>query len=121
MRRLCHRFRSVQPRCVLVLLFLPVCAGAAEQRPTGDTDTAELRAWIGEMKTEARGPFARIRWFCNDGTVLPPKAYGCREHGGGRQHAEWNENTLQIRANGFMIAKVLSEVATAEVLSSDDY
>ena len=26
------------------------------------------------MQENPRGPFSRIRWFCNDGAVLPPKA-----------------------------------------------
>ncbi len=120
MRRLCHRFRSVQPRCVLLSLLLPVFAGAAEQRPTGDTDIAELRAWIGAMKTEARGPFARIRWFCNDGSVLSPKPFACRDHGGGFQHGEWNERAREIRARGFSIANVLAELEPADVLSTDN-
>ncbi len=121
MRKFYRWFCSLRPRWVLLSLFLPVFVAAAEQGSTDDNDNAELRAWIGAMKTETRGPFARIRWFCNDGTVLPPKSYGCREHGGGRQHGEWSERTRQIRADGFAIANVFSEVATAEVLSSDDY
>ena len=45
------------------------------------------------MKSSPKGPFERIRWYCNDGTVLPPKAYACKKHGGGVQHGEWNERT----------------------------
>ena len=88
MRRLCHLFHSVHSRFVLLALLTPLFPAAAEQIPAGDADVAELRAWIGAMKTEVRGPFARIRWFCNDGTVLPPKPYGCRERGGGFQHGD---------------------------------
>ncbi len=120
MRRLCHLFRSVRSRFVLLSLLLPVFAGAAEQRPTGDTDIAELRAWIGAMKTETRGPVARIRWFCNDGTVLSPKPFACRERGGGIQHDEWNERARNIRARGFSIANVLAELEQADVLSTDN-
>ncbi len=120
MRLLCHRFRSVRPRCVLLSLLLPVFAGAAEQIPAGDADVAELRAWIGAMKTETRGPFAHIRWFCNDGTVLSPKPFACREHGGGIQHGEWNERAREIRARGFSIANVFAELEPADVLSTRD-
>ena len=42
----------------------------------------ELRSWIEEFKASPRGPFERIRWFCKDGSVLPPKAYACKNHGG---------------------------------------
>ena len=60
------------------------------------------------MKTSERGPFARIRWFCNDGSVLPPKAYACVERGGGHQHGEWSDKTKQLRAQGYLIATLLA-------------
>jgi len=72
------------------------------------TDLSEYRTWIAEMKSEERGPFARIRWFCNDGSVLPPKAYACESHGGGHQHGEWSEKTKQLRAQGYKVANLLA-------------
>jgi hypothetical protein len=33
----------------------------------------EYRQWIEDMKSAPRGPFSSLRWFCNDGTVHPPK------------------------------------------------
>ena len=65
--------------CWLVLLMLLVPLQAA-------ADSSRYRGWLEEMREQPRGPFERIRWFCNDGTVLPPKAYACRPHGGGVQH-----------------------------------
>ena len=56
---------------------LPISARAAP--PNAET----LRGWIEEMKSSPKGPFERIRWYCRDGTVLPPKAYACKNHGGG--------------------------------------
>ena len=64
---------------VLLLLLLTPLPPVAADLPSRET----LRQWIAEMKTSPRGPFARIRWFCNDGTILPPKPYACRDHDGG--------------------------------------
>jgi len=79
---------------------------AAAARPSD----AELRAWIGGFKAAPRGPFERIRWFCKDGTVLPPKAYACKNHGGGIQHGEWNQRAKDLRASGYTVANVLASV-----------
>ncbi len=70
---------------------------------------------IEKMKENPRGPFERIRWFCKDGTILPPKSYACANHGGGRQHGEWNADTIRIREAGFPIANVMV------ALTEDDF
>jgi len=71
-------------------------------------DRSEYRAWIIEMQGLERGPFSRLRWFCTDGTVLPPKSYACKDHGGGYQHGEWSEKTLHLREQGYLVANVLA-------------
>lgn len=83
-------------------------------------DTKILSRWLQEMKASEKGPFARIRWFCNDGTILPPKAYACVPHGGGRQHGEWNEHTQVLRAAGFYVANVLARINAAELVKTDN-
>jgi hypothetical protein len=75
-------------------------------------DDATLRRWVQEMKNSSRGPFKRIRWFCNDGTILPPKQYACREHGGGVQHGEWTDQVKLMRENGFYIANIFADLNT---------
>ena len=72
------------------------------------TDRSEYRAWIIDMQGLERGPFSRLRWFCNDGTVLPPKSYACKDHHGGYQHGEWSEKTLRLREQGYLVANVLA-------------
>ena len=73
-------------------------------------DGAVLRVWIAEMKSQPRGPFQRIRWFCNDGSVHPPRPYACAERGGGVQHGEWSERVKRLRAHGFFIGNVLADL-----------
>jgi hypothetical protein len=81
-------------------------AGQAAQLP----DDATLRSWVQAMKEAPRGPFERLRWFCNDGTILPPKEYACQEHGGGVQHGEWTDRVKLMRDNGYYIANVYADI-----------
>ena len=71
-------------------------------------DISKYRVWVDEMKGLDRGPFSRLRWFCNDGSVMPPRAYACKDHGGGHEHGEWSEKTLELRRQGYLVANVLA-------------
>lgn len=96
-----HLFRYIVTLGGLLLLFLPPLGAATP-------DTAEMRAWIEQMKLASQGPFSRIMWFCADGQRLPPKAYACVSHGGGTQHGELNQQARALRANGYYVANVLA-------------
>ncbi len=102
-------------KVVLLLALLTVCMSGRAQID----DPATFRQWVLEMKGAERGPFSRIRWFCADGTVLPPEPYACREHGGGRQHGEYNEHTLALRNSGYLIANLLVEVSPNQALEQE--
>ena len=72
-------------RGAIVALAVTACAshcavGATNTAARGGSaaDASAHRALIVEMKQAPRGPFKRLRWFCNDGSVLPPKAYACQ-------------------------------------------
>ena len=107
-------------RIVPVVILLLVLTGpfqAAAESPSRET----RRQWIKEMKTSPRGPFSRIRWFCKDGSVLPPKAYACQDHGGGVQHGEWNDHVKQLRADGYYIANVLASLDPEPIVSAPGY
>ncbi len=81
---------------------------ATQVNPLPPTKT--LQSWIAQMKSNPRGPFKRIRWFCNDGSILPPKPYACREHGGGVQHGEWSERAKRLRQHNYLIATLLADL-----------
>jgi len=95
-------------RLILLLLVLLTGPLAAMAEAQTRTDTAELTRWISEMKQAPRGPFERIRWFCKDGTILPPGPYACAKHGGGIQHGELNERARQLQAAGYPVGTVLA-------------
>ncbi len=87
---------------------------------TGGPDTATLRRWVQEMKTSERGPFSRIRWFCNDGTVHPPRPYPCEDRGDGVQHGEWNDRTRALRDHGYYLANVLADFPRNDFAAGPD-
>jgi len=75
--------------------------------------------WVAAMKRSPKGPFQRIRWYCNDGTVQPPRAYACADHGGGIQHGQWNERVETMRRNGWYVGNVLAELEPADFTGED--
>ena len=99
----------------LILAAVPVDPFAA------DGSLAEYRGWIEDMKVSERGPFEHIRWFCNDGTVLPPEAYACEPHGGGHQHGEWSDRTKTLRGEGFWVANLLAGVDAEKLLADPQF
>jgi len=48
-------------------------------------DISEIKLLIQQFKKDERGPYQAIRWFCPDGTIIPPKER-CQQPGG-IQHA----------------------------------
>ena len=95
----------------LTLAFLGFALVAASGPTASNTEkTNTIKKWVEEMKKSPKGPFQRIRWFCKDGTVLPPQPYACKDHGGGgparrmeRAHQE------AMRAGGYEIGNVLAD------------
>jgi hypothetical protein len=102
----------------ILILFLTLSSAASAQTALPDQET--IRAWIEEMKTSPRGPFKRIRWFCEDGTVHPPKPYPCEDRGGGVQHGEWNERVELLRSHGYYVANVLADIDVEQFFAAPD-
>jgi hypothetical protein len=104
---------------VLPGLLMLVCTSVY---PAGEAELPQAnRDSIARMKSTERGPFSRIRWFCNDGTELPPGNYACAQHSGGYQHGEWSETTLALREQGFYIANLLAGMDVKKFIQSSDF
>ncbi len=71
------------------------------------------------MKNARKGPFLRIRWFCDDGQILPPEPFACEEYGGGIQHGEWNQRIKDLRHAGYMIGNVLASADIKAIVHTD--
>ncbi len=114
--------RSRPPRtpiCLpLVLALIGQTAAMAEppalEPPTAEV-LAEAKAIVESMKRAPRGPYKRLRWYCNDGTVHPPRPYPCAKRGGGHQHAEYAEERQRLAELGWSVGTVLTATTWEEL------
>ena len=60
--------------------------------------TAQIKKQIEDFKKDPRGPYQRIRWFCDDGTMREPKD-PCPDAVGGVQHASYKQVTEELAAS----------------------
>ncbi len=108
--------------CASVVFTLLICGNdvhaleptADPLRPPGTGVISEAREIIGKMSENPRGPYLRIRWFCKDGTVLPPTPYACAPHGGGRQHAEYSPQRKRLAELGYNVGTVFAALPWEE-------
>ncbi|MDX1499410.1 MAG: hypothetical protein R3176_05910, partial [Woeseiaceae bacterium] len=121
-RNICHRLitriRATVTYGALPALFGAATLQAAPLDPPTPEAIAEGRQIVQEMKASPRGPYSRIRWYCNDGTVQPPVAYACREHGGGRQHAEYSAARARLADLGWSVGTIFAALTFEELIQS---
>jgi len=108
-------------RLLLILLLAAANVQSAVAATAAADGIEQYRQWIRDMKTAERGPFVRLRWFCKDGTVLPPQPYGCADHEGGHQHGEWSDRTRTLRADGYLVANLLAGVDAAALVTQPGF
>ncbi len=96
----------------IVLAFLAGMQTAARADglipPLTPQQAAEVKKGFEGFKTNPRGPFFRIRWFCNDGTDHPPSPPPCRDRGGGYQHASLSPEALRFAEWNIDVGTVLA-------------
>jgi hypothetical protein len=76
--------------------------------PLTAEQAAEARRMLEAFKGNPRGPFYRIRWFCNDGSDHPPSPPPCRDLGGGHQHASLSPETLKLAEWNIDVGTILA-------------
>ena len=103
-----HRRRLIFAVCVILL---------AAVLPSSSIAGSIADPRIEAMKMNPRGPFSRIRWFCNDGAVLAPEAGACDAHDGGMQHGAWSESALALRDAGYRIATIYADLDIDRLLA----
>ncbi len=105
------------------LLFLGAAPSWGKGPPSLEPPAVELlgeaRALVERMKASERGPYSRIRWTCKDGSVLPPTPYACRDHGGGRQHAEYSDDRARLAALGWPVGTIFAALSWEEFWDGD--
>ncbi|TXE19637.1 phosphoenolpyruvate synthase [Psychroserpens burtonensis] len=107
--------------CLLVssaLIFFISEIGAQQQQQS----SVQIKALVDTYKTDPRGPYLRIKWFCDDGTQREPKD-PCPDNIGGLQHANFKESTLKLRiTNHLFLGEILVDNKPLDFLDiNDDY
>ena len=116
--------RLTAPRLLSLVAALGAVAGTTGAAPPALTPpspaaVSEARALVTRMEGSERGPYSRIRWYCADGAVLPPTPYACREHGGGRQYAEYSTDRERLAALGWPVGTILAATPWDELWDAD--
>jgi len=88
--------------------------------PPDAATLAEARHIVDAMKVNPRGPYSRLRWFCNDGTVHPPQPYACKERGGGYQHGEYSADRERLAELGWHVGTVVAALTFDELWDAAD-
>jgi len=119
--------RSTRLRLLCVALAVFTVAGSPGPAIAADggypeltpAQLVQLREAIAEQTRNPRGPYLRIRWFCEDGTVLPPDPYACRPHGGGAQHAQVRLEIAAFGELGFHFGTIYRALEPADVIDTE--
>lgn len=81
---------------------------------------AEVVEWIGELKSDVRGPYKDIRWFCPDGRINDPKT-PCNQEGA-FQRARYKDRIVQFgRDHHLFFGQILMGSDFKEFLDEQNY
>ena len=80
---------------------------------------SEIKTLVESYKNDVRGPYYRIKWFCEDGTIRDPKD-PCPDNVEGIQHASFKESALKLRkTNHLYFGEILASNEIREFLDAD--
>ncbi|MEZ4773022.1 MAG: PEP/pyruvate-binding domain-containing protein [Bacteroidia bacterium] len=84
--------------------------------PAQSIDNQQIARQIQAYKTDIRGPYRDIRWFCNDGEIRMPKD-PCPDNPGGVQRARYKEEVIALgNKNHVFLGQILSNTDYTEFL-----
>ena len=88
----------------LSIVFIFFTIDLAHSQALSNTQIAGI---INEYKTDPRGPYKEIRWFCDDGSIIGPKEE-CPKPGG-VQHASYKDKTAELaKKNHIFFGQILT-------------
>ncbi|NWF36476.1 PEP/pyruvate-binding domain-containing protein [Mariprofundus sp. KV] len=104
---------------MILRIFVVISLLFAGSAVAAELDHGKYRSWVDGFKTDNYGPFTQIRWFCNDGSVLPPGENVCSKRGGGRQYGLLGSRAVEMRNQGYLIGNVLAATSPAQFTGPD--
>ncbi len=75
------------------LIILLILAGTASGQ---EIPVNEIKEQIAKYKVDRRGPYYRIKWFCDDGSIREPRDPCPDSIGGGIQHASYKDDVKEL-------------------------
>ncbi|MEO0812074.1 MAG: hypothetical protein AAFY60_04360, partial [Myxococcota bacterium] len=102
----------------MISLAFVVALGATELT---EESVAKAKEWVAEMKQNRRGPYEGVMWFCEDGTILPPKSFACVEHGGGVQYGILKATSKKMIQMGVPVGTILTGLSLKEFTDDGFY
>lgn len=103
-------------KLILHLLFLFCASSIFGQIVSND----EIKQRIQLYKSDLRGPYKEIRWFCPDGSIIPPKER-CPEPGGVQRARYKDEVTKLAETNHVFLGQILATTPYDQFWDSDNY
>ena len=97
-----------------LFFLLIICVLFATNAQAENVSPEVAKLWISQMKENPRGPFKQIRWFCNNGKILPPNRVGCGK-GGGVQHGELDTKAMALRDQGYPLATLYADFSASDI------
>lgn len=81
--------------------------------------TSQVKQLIESYKNDIRGPYYRIKWFCEDGSIRDAKD-PCPDDMEGIQHASFKQSALELRkTNQLFFGEILAATKTNEFLDEN--
>ncbi|MEX0811419.1 MAG: PEP/pyruvate-binding domain-containing protein [Chitinophagales bacterium] len=88
---------------LLIFAFLAVLSVNAQQ-----LSNEKVKSQIETYKNDIRGPYKSIQWFCDDGSIRPPKD-PCPKDIGGIQHATYKDEVIALgKSDHIFLGQILA-------------
>ncbi len=72
-------------------------------------DNTQIKALVTSLKSDIRGPYKDIRWFCTDGSIRAPRDPCPEDIGPGVQHARYKESVVSLgETNHIFLGQILA-------------
>jgi hypothetical protein len=79
--------------------------------PLTPKQVEQTRKLFADFKANPKGPYFQIRWFCKDGTTLPPTIGNpCKPHGGGKQYAQLSPAAKSLSTWNIDVGTILAAI-----------
>ena len=73
----------------------------------GQVNNEEIKNLVVKFKNSAKGPYKAIRWFCTDGSTVPPDQR-CPEPGGVQRAQYADDVNSLMKSNKLYLGQILS-------------